>query len=315
MSVVPITVNSQNGTTENSNNPEQRRRRLVLPPLPSPSALIGEQDSNNCTDFLIHEELVHGVGASNVKWIVHSCVGLSGFRLVRLSDRSGKRIPLSLDSVEGPSALSCDSLISFFFNKSNDDEAVVVVKGFTMVVVNLAESFSSGVARVLSETSWGSSKPNMYSSLESVLVFNNVKHAGKRFLIVLLTTDVFVREEGSSFCNQDALLCTEALGLSQLNDTMFCVSLIEEYQLRDANNPATPLRTIPIVGCVERHLVTAENGLLFHHHQTEEGTEIHVTEPSTGALVLFLTGIPPHSAVSISSFVNGKAEQKSIYTP
>ncbi|KAH3760591.1 hypothetical protein Pelo_7596 [Pelomyxa schiedti] len=264
------------------------------------------EGGNKGSELLIHKEGAFDVGSANCKWMVHSCMGLRGFRLVRLSDCSAKRIPVS-ESGERMRALYDNQLVSVFFNKSNEDEAVMVVEGFTMVAVDLAESFLTGFARVLSETSWGIRKPSMYSAIENVLVFNNGTHSGNRLLITLLRRKVIVREEGTA--SWGSIISKNVLRLSQLDDTMFCVSLTAEYQLWDSTN----IQAGPIpISCDHRDgaqpFVTAERGFLFHHQIRQKGTEIHVTGASTGVLLMHLTNLPPHSKVAVSSFENGKAE-------
>ncbi|KAH3714260.1 hypothetical protein Pelo_19232 [Pelomyxa schiedti] len=108
------------------------------------------EGGNKGSELLIHKG-AFDVGSANSKWMVHSCMGFRGFRLVRLSDCSAKRIPVA-ESGERMRALYDNPLVSVFFNKSNEDEAVMVVEGFTMVAVDLSESFLSGFARVLMAT-------------------------------------------------------------------------------------------------------------------------------------------------------------------
>ncbi|KAH3722708.1 hypothetical protein Pelo_18585 [Pelomyxa schiedti] len=242
VAVVPVTKIPETSTHESNSEAEQsritasephraRRKGMIGPGvfekvtplsggtcfwlrlrLPSLGTEVGE-GSSKANDVLIHQDTWgFDAGSANSKWAVHSCVGLQGFKLIRLSDWSGKRITETPQRAERASALTHSSLLSVFFNQSNEDEAVMVEDDLTMVVVDLAVSFLTGFARVLSETSWAPRRPGDSAFFQNVLVFDDEKHSGKRLLIVLIIDGhrkVIVREEGTASWN--TLICENAL--------------------------------------------------------------------------------------------------------
>ncbi|KAH3757040.1 hypothetical protein Pelo_11171 [Pelomyxa schiedti] len=110
------------------------------------------------------------------------------------------------------------------------------------------------------------------------------------------------------------------VSLSQLNESLFCVATMSHYGLCpqslaiwDVNHltsyTAGPLRTIELSASV--HEIFAEGGLLLSRGDNWGNCDIVVTEPSTGALILTLSGRTGQQPLALAFSVS--TNNKSYY--
>ncbi|KAH3731503.1 hypothetical protein Pelo_17664 [Pelomyxa schiedti] len=234
---------------------------------------------------------------------------ISGF----ISQRNGRStsslasppVAYTLNSLKDTSMFS---LFGFFFSKSNPDEAAMVtahhntyytVKSFIVTVIDVERTVQAHTAKQLSKTKWMIYDCDV--GIRSGMIFHNQTTGLRTFVVVTQRhgpfepQELFVVEEdtGSQRRFEDPFE-----EVSQLNDTVFCVSLSSEYQLWEARvNRQQPLRRVSICS---PDVVTAECGLLFH--RTEHNSVINVIHASTGALILSFK-VPPQATTHISGFL------------
>ncbi|KAH3766929.1 hypothetical protein Pelo_1199 [Pelomyxa schiedti] len=196
------------------------------------------------------------------------------------------------------------SLLGFFFSHNNPDEAAMVTTNnqafgnelLRITVIDVERTFLSGSTKTLGTTIW-MIYGGGHTYIQSGMMFHNQTTGSRTFVVVTQRTcydpqELFVVEEGTG---SQRRLESPFQAVSQLNDTVFCVSLSSEYQMWEARvDRQRPLRRVSICS---PDVVTAECGLLFH--RTQGGNVINVTHASTGALILSVN-VPTHSSIHIS---------------
>ncbi|KAH3743820.1 hypothetical protein Pelo_14789 [Pelomyxa schiedti] len=231
--------------------------------------------------FLEHIESMDSVNAVSSKWLIHGDLGRAGLEVRSLFTLEDSAKTLGIPD-GGPGTLESVPPERMFFNRNNWDEAVVVTQGYVFVVIDVAQSFNDGVAKVLSETRWN--KSSSFGDMEKVLVFNMKKKGSgsqRRFIVLVESWEDF----GFALFYVD-----EGTGTSE--------KICAQYELWDVNNTENPLWSFPLGNA---RIVTAECGFLFRC--TEGGAVVEVTQASTGNLVVSLSHLPPKNTTSISGFV------------
>ncbi|KAH3731504.1 hypothetical protein Pelo_17665 [Pelomyxa schiedti] len=231
----------------------------------------------------------------------------SGAYISRISDcisqRNGKHA-----SSPAVCTLRDPCLLGFFFSKTNPDEAAMVtanhrmyhkVKFYIITVIDVETTFKAHTAMQLSQTKWMIYDCDV--AIRSGMIFHNQTTGSRTFVVVtekygpFEPQELFVVEEGTGSQRRFEF---PFQAVSQLNDTVFCVSLSSEYQLWEARvDRQRPLRRVSICS---PDVVTAECGLLFH--RTQGGNVINVTHALTGALILSFT-VSPHATTHPSGFL------------
>ncbi|KAH3762098.1 hypothetical protein Pelo_6051 [Pelomyxa schiedti] len=261
--------------------------------------------SEKISQLIGHTDCSHSIHAVNSKWLLVGDMRKTGLDIFSIWDRASRHIGNTSD---GCSTLDSVEPFHLFFNGSDQDEGLVVTRGPVFVVIDVAQSFSGGGAKVLSETKW--KKPTALGLIEKVLVFNSRKisrdpfsRVSRAFIVLTesscfsFSSKLFIVEETTGNFKK---LSKRAYLLSQLNETTFCVSLPTEYQLWVVSSGITAvhLRSFPLGSA---KVATAECGFLFH--SSKDGTAINVTDASTGNLIISLTNLPPKSMQRIFGFV------------
>ncbi|KAH3723131.1 hypothetical protein Pelo_18166 [Pelomyxa schiedti] len=196
-------------------------------------------------------------------------------------------------------------LMGFFLSKFDPDEAAMVTAdhangSLVISVIDVEATFSTGAAKLLSETKWLIYDYNCF--VLSGMIFHHQTTGSRSFVIVTHSTMPDF-EESEAFIVEESTSCQRKIDgyfreVSQLNESLFCVSLSAEYQLWEARVAREqPLRRVSIC---HHDVVTAECGLLFH--RTQGNSVVNVTHAATGMLILSFT-VPPKSATHISGFL------------
>ncbi|KAH3765747.1 hypothetical protein Pelo_2392 [Pelomyxa schiedti] len=123
--------------------------------------------------LLFHDDCSYSIHAVNSKWFLIGDQCKTGFEVFRLWDR-----------ITGRRRIRDTEPSRFIFNKSNEDEAVVLASGPIFVVIDVAQSFSEGTAKVLSETKWKKPSDDGRSPRSFiVLVESNADFSSKLFTV------------------------------------------------------------------------------------------------------------------------------------
>ncbi|KAH3731502.1 hypothetical protein Pelo_17663 [Pelomyxa schiedti] len=244
------------------------------------------------------------VGTVNGKWWV--CCDMCGWMS---SEVSISRI--SICERLGPSSggtvcrLKVPFLLRFFLSKFNPDEAAMVTAdratgSLVISVIDVEATFSTGAAKLLSETKWWIYDSDCF--VLSGMIFHHQTTGSRSFVIVTIPTRQG-SDESEAFIVEESTSCQRKIDgyfreVSQLNESLFCVSLSAEYQLWEARVAREqPLRRVSICS---PDVVTAECGLLFH--RTQGNGVVNVTHAATGTLILSFT-VPPQATTHISGFL------------
>ncbi|KAH3722871.1 hypothetical protein Pelo_18423 [Pelomyxa schiedti] len=250
-------------------------------------------------------------GHVNNKWWVccdTTYTDSAGAYISRISDCISQRNGKSGSSSASPPVvctLLYPRLLGFFFSKSNHDEAAMVTANctshqvglFCITVIDVESTFQTRAAKQLSQTKWMIYDDDV--AIKSGMIFHNQTTGSRTFVVVTQRCfeprELFVVEEGTGSHRRFEFLFQ---AVSQLNDTVFCVSLSSEYQLWEARvNRKQPLRRVSICS---HDVVTAECGLLFH--RTEHNSVINVIHAATGSFIFSFT-VSPQATTHPSGFL------------